>query len=225
MRDIRASRSLVLYKIVLVNERIVGIFQLQRQKNFLPLKKQRSKSNPFRSLILVLPIAVWLSYKEIKSQLEQPDALLVLGGSSSHLEREKFAAKFARQHPDLPIWISGGSPKSVTQQVFIKAGVDPKRLHLDYQAVDTVTNFTTLVDKLRDGGIKSVYLITADYHMRRASVIGEIVLGSRGIEFKAVAVPSEQSPEPIQKTVRDGARSLLWVITGYTGAHDAKNRR
>ncbi len=148
----------------------------------------------------------------------------MLGGSSSHLEREKFAATFARQHPDLPIWITGGSPKNVTQQVFIKAGVDTHRLHLDYQAVDTVTNFTTLVDKLHDTEVKSVYLITADYHMRRASVIGEIVLGSRGIEFKAVSVPSDRSPEPIQKTVRDGARSLLWVLTGYTGAHDVKSR-
>ena len=151
--------------------------------------------------------------------------MLVLGGSTSRLERERFAAQFARQHPNLPIWISGGSPEFATQRVFAKAGVDTRRLHLDYQAVDTVTNFTTLVDKLRANNIKSVYLITADYHMRRASVIGEIILGSRGIEFKSVAVPSQRSPEPIQKTIRDGARALLWVTMGYTGAHDASNRR
>lgn len=165
--------------------------------------------------MLVLMIMLWLGYKEIKSQLQQPQAIFVLGGST---QREKFAAEFARQNPDIPIWVSGGSPKGYAQQVFAKAGIDPSRLNLDYQAVDTVTNFTTLVDELENRGIKSVYLITSDYHMRRARTIGEIVLGSRGIEFKTVPVPSERSPEPIEKAIRDGARAVLWVATGRTGS-------
>lgn len=169
--------------------------------------------------MLVLTIVLWLGYKEIKSQLEQPQAVLVLGGSTSALEREKFAAEFAREYPDLPIWVSGGSPnQKYTKRVFAKAGISLSRLHLDYQAVDTVTNFTTLVDELQSRGITSVYLITSDYHMRRAQIIGEIVLGSRGIDFKPVSVPSERSPEPIEKAIRDGARALVWVTTGYTGA-------
>ena len=175
--------------------------------------------------MVVLPLLLWLSYKEIKSHLTQPQALLVLGGSTTALEREKFAAQLAREHPDLPIWISGGSPnQKYTERVFVKAGIDPRRLHLDYQAVDTVTNFTTLVDELQARGIKSVYLITSDYHMRRARVIGEIVLGSRGIEFKPVPVPSERTPEPVEKAIRDGARALLWVTTGHTGATLSKDR-
>jgi uncharacterized SAM-binding protein YcdF (DUF218 family) len=91
-------------------------------------------------------------------------------------------------------------------------------LHIDRQAVDTVTNFTSLVDKLQAQGIDSVYLITSDYHMRRARVIGEIVFGSRGIVLKSVPVPSGRSPEPIKKAIRDGARAILWVTTGHTGA-------
>ncbi|BAY02423.1 hypothetical protein NIES19_16660 [Anabaena cylindrica PCC 7122] len=148
--------------------------------------------------------------------------MLVLGGSTRRLEREKFTADFAKDHPDIPIWITGGSPPRYTRQVFTKAGVDPRRLHLDYEAVDTVTNFTTLVDELQARGIKSVYLITSDFHMRRACVIGEIVLGSRGIEFKSISVPSETSPEPIEKSIRDGVRAILWVATGYTGAEQGK---
>jgi uncharacterized SAM-binding protein YcdF (DUF218 family) len=170
--------------------------------------------------MVVLPLLLWWSFKEIQNQLVQPQAMLVLGGSTSALEREKFAANFARKHPDIPIWISGGSPKYYTQRVFTKAGVDPNRLHLDYEAVDTVTNFTTLVDELKARGITSVYLITSDYHMRRATVIGEIVFGSRGIEFKSVPVPSQREPEPVEKAIRDGARAVLWVATGYTGAKD-----
>ncbi|AFY33673.1 YdcF family protein [Calothrix sp. PCC 7507] len=173
-------------------------------------------------MAFALPLLVWWGYKEVKSQFVQPQAVVVLGGSTKYLEREKFTADFARKHPDLPIWISGGSPPRYTQKVFAKAGVDPHRLHMDYEAVDTVTNFTTLVDDLQARGIKSVYLITSDFHMRRASIIGEIVLGSRGIEFKAVSVPSAKPSEPIEKSVRDGARAILWVATGYTGADDGK---
>lgn len=157
----------------------------------------------------------WWGYMEIKSQLEQPQAILVLGGAT---QREKFAAEFARQHPQLPIWISGGSPQGYAYRMFSKAGIDSNRLHLDYQAVDTVTNFTTLVDKLQANKIKKVYLITSDYHMRRAEVIGQIVLGSRGIDFTPVSVPSGRSPESMKKSIRDGARAILWLVSGHTGS-------
>lgn len=168
--------------------------------------------------MLALPLmAVW-AYKEVANQFKHPEAILVLGGSTQKLEREKFTAKFASKHSNMPIWISGGSPTVPTKKVFVKQGVDTKRLHLDYDAVDTVTNFTTIVDELEARGIKSVYLITSDYHMRRASVVGGIVLGSRGIDFRPVSVPSENTQEPIEKSVRDGFRSIVWLMTGYTGA-------
>jgi len=41
-------------------------------------------------------------------------------------------------------------------------------------------------------------------------------LGSRGIEFKPVSVPTERSPEPIEKVIRDGARAVL--CNGHTGS-------
>lgn len=164
-------------------------------------------------------------YKEIQSQLVQPQAILVLGGSTTKLERERFTADFARKHPNLPIWISGGSPPSVTRRVFAKAGINTKRLHLDYEANNTVENFTTIVDELESSGIKSVYLITSDFHMRRAKVVGEIILGSQGIVFKPVPVPSQNSPEPIEKSIRDGVRAIIWVATGYTGAKESQDKQ
>ncbi len=166
-------------------------------------------------LLFLILLSLW-GYKEIRNKFVQPEAILVLGGSTKKLEREKFTAKFARKHPNLPIVISGGSPNGATKQVFAKAGVDVKRLYLDHDAVDTVTNFTTLVDYLERRRIKSIYLITSKYHMGRAKVIGEIILGSRGINFKAVPVPSRKQSEPVTTSIRDGARALLWVTTGYT---------
>lgn len=166
-------------------------------------------------------MACWLGYQQVKSEFQRPQALLVLGGAT---EREVFAAKFARDHPELPIWVSSGSNPEFAEWVFSEAGIESDRLHLDYRAVDTVTNFTTLVDELKAQGIESVYLITSDDHMRRAQIIGEIVLGSRGISFKPVAVPSGRTPEPMQKAVRDGARAILWLTTGYTGANFSQAR-
>jgi uncharacterized SAM-binding protein YcdF (DUF218 family) len=180
------------------------------------------KSLRFMACIIAL-FTLW-GYKTVQNQFVQPQAILVLGGSTRLLEREKFTAKLAHQHPHIPIWISGGSPPQHTKKIFANAGVDLRRLNLDYEAVDTVTNFTTLVDELQSRGIKSVYLITSDFHMLRACVIGEIVLGSRGINFKPVSVPSKNSPEPIEKSIRDGARAVIWVATGYTGANHAKNK-
>jgi uncharacterized SAM-binding protein YcdF (DUF218 family) len=164
--------------------------------------------------LFLLPFG-WLAYRELKSALTPPEAILVLGGSP---EREDFAAHFAQQHPGLPIWVSGGSNPEYTDAVFSDAGIDLHRVHIDRAAVDTVTNFTTLVDGLRDRGIDSVYLITSDYHMRRSRLIGEIVFGSRGILLRPVTVPSQKTPEPLSKGLRDGVRAIVWVMTGYTGA-------
>jgi len=68
--------------------------------------------------MLVL-IMLWLGYKEIKSHLEQTQAVFVLGGST---QREKFAAEFASQYPDtrLDFW---RYPKDYAEQVFAKAGL------------------------------------------------------------------------------------------------------
>lgn len=156
-----------------------------------------------------------MGVRSARLHFEQPDAILVLGGSE---DREIFSAKFARKHPNLPVWISSGAPRDYAERVFEKTGVSLKRLNLDYQAVDTVTNFTSIVDRLRQQNVRSVYLITSDYHMRRAQIIGEIVLGSRGINIQPVSIPSNRAEEPLTKAVRDGGRAMLWVATGRTGA-------
>lgn len=155
--------------------------------------------------------------KSLKSATRgtKKEAIFVLGGAA---ERERFAAVFAKSHSGIPIWVSSGSSSGYVQRVFARAGINRSRIHLDYQAVDTVTNFTSLVDKFQGEGINSVYLITSDYHMRRARVIGEIVFGSRGIKIKPVPVSAGRTPEPPEKCLRDGGRAILWVTASPTGA-------
>lgn len=186
-----------------------------RQRTELFSRTRRSKVRLFPWLLPIVAASLFWGYREIESYVVQPKAIFVLGGAE---ERELFAAKLATQHPALPIWVSSGSSQWYTEKIFAKAGIERNRLHIDRRAVDTVTNFTTLVDELKAQDIDSVYLITSDDHMRRARVIGEIVFGSRGIIIKPLAVPSGRESEPIEKVVRDGARGILWMTTGYTGA-------
>lgn len=186
-----------------------------RKRRYLFSQPRSSKVKLFSWLTPILLISFIYSYKQVEGYFLQPEAILVLGGDE---KREWFAAKFAQQHRELDIWVSSGSSEWYTKKIFAKAGIDGKRLHIDRQAIDTVTNFTTLVDKMQNEGIDSVYLITSDDHMRRARVIGEIVFGSRGISLKPIPVASGREPESVSKSVRDGARAILWLTTGYTGA-------
>jgi len=188
------------------------------------LNKMFSKGISSRLMLVILPLSLLWGYKKVQTIFVQPQAILVLGGSTKRLEREKFTADFAKKYPNLPIWISGGSPESATKKVFSKAGVNQKRLYLDYRANNTVENFTTLVDDLKKRDIKKLYLVTSDYHMRRATVIGEIVLGSRGIDFKTVSVPSQNNSEPVGKSIRDGVRSIVWVATGLGGGEKSSEK-
>jgi len=166
-------------------------------------------------LVISLALLAVVAIYHLEGYLRTPQAIFVLGGS---IERENFTADFAQRYPDLPIWISSGSNPEYSEWVFAQARIAPTRLHLDYQAVDTVTNFTTLVDVFKQRGIDSIYLITSDYHMLRAQVIAEIILGSRDIDFRPISIPTKKPPESFDKALRDGARALLWVTTGHTGS-------
>ena len=165
-------------------------------------------------LVTGLAISCWFGYREVQSYRVRPEAIVVLGG---HEAREKFAADLARKYPHLDIWVSSGSPQNYVERIFAFRGIKSDRLHLNYRADDTVTNFTTLVDELKASGIESVYLVTSDNHMTRARIIGEIVFGSRGIIIKPMTVPSQFPSEPLIKSIRDGARAIFWLVTGYTG--------
>ncbi|MGK7938725.1 MAG: YdcF family protein [Crocosphaera sp.] len=188
--------------------------KIRSSKPDIKIVTRRRRKKRLLPLIFLLTLGSWLGYKQLQSYFVQPEAIFVLGG---HEARERFAAKFALERPNIPIWVSSGSPQDYATKIFTNVGIKSDRLHLDYQAKDTVTNFTSLVEELKAQGINSVYLITSDNHMNRARIIGEIVFGSQGIILKPIAVPSHGSPEPIEKMLRDGGRSVLWLLTGKTG--------
>jgi uncharacterized SAM-binding protein YcdF (DUF218 family) len=167
------------------------------------------------SLILFIAVSIVLKSAIARYQQPIPQAILTLGGG---IDREEFTAQLALSHPSLPIWVSTGSPPQMTREVFKKAGILDREFYLDRRATDTVTNFTTLVADFKKRNFQHIYLITSDFHMPRAKAIAILVLGSHGITFTSVSVPSEQPPEPKIKTIRDIGRSVMWILTRRTGS-------
>ncbi|MCC5656505.1 YdcF family protein [Nostoc sp. XA010] len=146
-----------------------------------------------------------------------PQAILVLGGAS---ERMEFAARFWQSHTNVDIWVSDYAWNlDVNRRIFQQFDVPNQRLHLDARATDTVTNFTTLVENFVRQKLQHIYLITSNYHMTRARAIAAIVLGSHGVAVTPVEVPSQaDKSETLVRVLRDCGRSILWVVTGKTGA-------
>lgn len=167
------------------------------------------------SIILVLLSIIPIRIAIASYQAPYPQAILTLGGDS---DREKFTAQFAHKYPNLDIWVSSGIPPNQAHVIFDNADIPNSRLHLDYRAVDTVTNFTSLVWDFKQLHIQHLYLITSDFHLPRAISIAILVLGSQGITFTSISIPSKQPRESNLHILRDIGRSLFWIISGRTGA-------
>jgi uncharacterized SAM-binding protein YcdF (DUF218 family) len=164
-------------------------------------------------LVGIIPVKIAISL----SQVPVPQAILVLGGNGSRME---FAAQFWQSHRNLDIWVSDfESNLNYNRLIFEKFGVPNRQLRFDGRATDTVTNFTTLVNKFADSKLQHLYLITSDYHIRRSRAIATIVLGSQGIVVTPIAVPSSvYKSESLLRVMRDCGRSVLWIVTNRTGA-------
>lgn len=149
-------------------------------------------------------------------QAPHPQAILTLGGNP---KRSEFTAQLALKHPSLDIWVSSGVRPEKAETIFQNAGIPLNRVYLDYEALDTVTNFTTMVDEFKRRNIRHVYIVTSDFHMPRAKGIATIVLGSHGIAFTPVSMPTQRPTEPKLFTLLDVGRSIIWLGTGYSGAN------
>lgn len=169
------------------------------------------------SAAIVLSSIIPLKLAMTLSQVPMPQGILVLDGET---RRVKFAAEFSRSHPRLDIWLSGNCSQSArNSRLFQQAGIPAERVQYDLRATDTVTHFTAIAKDFVAQDIRHVYLITSDYHMRRATAIAVLVLGSRGIVITPVSVPSKNvSSETLGRVLRDCLRSIVWIITGHSGA-------
>ena len=172
---------------------------------------------PGRGRVVLVGLAglvlLWLSRGVWWPTPPPPQMILVLGGDA---DREAAAARLARAD-GLPVVVTGGTNPEYAQWLFQqKEGLPSRQVHLDYRARDTVSNFTSLVDDLRQARIRHALLVTSTDHMQRALLVGRIVAGSRGIHLTPVPVPCGDLcvVEGRRRLWGDGARAALWVISG-----------
>mmetsp|Transcript_23397 Transcript_23397/g.92950 ORF Transcript_23397/g.92950 Transcript_23397/m.92950 type:complete len:212 (-) Transcript_23397:2832-3467(-) len=156
----------------------------------------------------------WYRAHEGRRIGEDVDANLVLGGEAS---RESFTVSLLKSRPRLT-FVSSGS-FSLNDALF--DGVRDMVV-VDNRAVDTLTNYSTLVDEFKRRKIRYVQVITSQYHLRRARLVGQIVLGSRGISSSYLAsdmytTQSLVSTESTLKCTRDVLRALVWVAYEVDG--------
>ncbi len=162
-------------------------------------------------LFSIIPIRIAIAFY----QAPQPQAIFVLGGDFA---RTYYAAQVWQTHREMDVWVSDFSANLDQQhKILTQADVPASQIHLDGQATDTVTNFTTLVNQFSEQKLQHLFLITSDFHMRRASAIATIVLGSRGIIVTPLPLSSTQTESRL-KVPRDMMRSILWLVTGRAGA-------
>ncbi|GAQ90363.1 hypothetical protein KFL_006320020 [Klebsormidium nitens] len=156
---------------------------------------------------------------------DTPQAFLLLGGDR---EREALAAcmfgKLLEQTPLCwPVYVSSAHEDIL--DVMTRWGVVPPQLIIDDRALDTVTNFTSLLGDFRRRKISHLWLVTSDYHMPRAHAVARILLAGHGVAHSCLSLPCSANAdsklvksETRARIARDQLRAYLWLSTGFHGA-------
>jgi uncharacterized SAM-binding protein YcdF (DUF218 family) len=142
------------------------------------------------------------------------DIILELGGNVNRMNK---AIELAQYHPDALLVVSSESSPDPVVSMVDNAGISRDRLLLDYNAWDTVTNFTTTYKLIKSFNPKKLYVVTDKFHMRRSMAIADAVYFRRGIELvpSPYLVGDLSREEPLKLVIEDFFRAALWRLTGY----------
>ena len=109
------------------------------------------------------------------------------------------AYESAMKYPNSLIFVTGGGTaknnKNVTEGGQMKEylvnikGLDESRIVLEAKAMNTVQNIIYTIEKLVEHHIKTITVITSDYHIRRGCIL---------FEGEAMLMPDKYGIEPIQ---------------------------
>lgn len=165
-------------------------------------------------LLLLWPFAAWAAARclIVRSDPSQADAIIVLAGSATYLERTHHAMQLfnAKRAPLIALTNdglrSGWSSEQQRNPLFAelatvelqKGGVPPEKIEMVPGLVTNTFNEVKRVrDYARERQLKSILVVTSAYQSRRALWTLQHVFAGSGV---AVAVdpapPGEQSPRP-----------------------------
>lgn len=142
------------------------------------------------------------------------NVILELGGNTNRI---KTAIALAKIYPDAQIIISSeGNPVGVNDMLEA-AGISEDKYIFDYNAWDTVTNFTKTLQLVKSYKPENVYVVTDQFHMRRSMAIARAVYVLQGINLHPVPYlgTTSKGSEDDHLVKTDRFRAWLWRLTGY----------
>jgi len=141
------------------------------------------------------------------------DVIIHLGGDATRVYE---TIQVAKDNPSALIIVSSeGNPVWVDQQLQA-AGISRDRYVFDFNAWDTVTNFTETKRWVMRQRPRKLLVVTNEFHMPRAETIAHCVFWKEGL--RVVACPmADRTPrsESWQLVLGDVARALIWRLTGF----------
>jgi uncharacterized SAM-binding protein YcdF (DUF218 family) len=166
------------------------------------------------ALLLAWPLLAWLAadWLVLNSEPARADTLVVLGGSSTYVERAEYAAQLFREGLAPKVLLTddgqrgGWSQEQQRNPFFVEraaavlegAGVPAERIEtLQRQTSSTYEEARLLREYAATHGLHSLLVVTSGYHSRRALWTLERVFRGDGVELRLAAVPpGRQTPAP-----------------------------
>ena len=135
--------------------------------------------------------------------------ILQLGGNINRMET---GLKLLQDHPDATMIISSELPVDECVNRLKKAKIPKERFVFDYQAWDTVTNFTMTYPRINGMNVKDLYIVSDLFHIPRVKVIAEVIYFKKDIRRHYISHGTDNHTEEIWY---DFFRALFWRLTGY----------
>lgn len=139
--------------------------------------------------------------------------IIELGGSPHRLNK---AIEVYRQNPDALILISSESDPRLCVDIMNKAGIPKDKYIFDFNAWNTLTNFTETYKFIRSKNTKKLFVVTDRFHMRRSMTIAKNVYLFTGVDL----IPCESLEGDLNRKESDSqvfeafVASILWKFTG-----------
>ncbi len=193
------------------------LFLGSKINQFFSLKSRWLKKRYRREILALAGIMLssWLLIIALKlssNASQDVDAFFVLGGS---IRREMHVATLAKEYPQVPVLISGGSWEPCVWLIFDQRSAPKEKVWLEKCADSTFGNFFFSVPILEQWGVHKVKLITSPTHLPRAKWLAQISFGIHGIWVETELAEETGIPgnrESNVKTALDVTRTLLWAV-------------
>lgn len=140
------------------------------------------------------------------------NVILCLGGSEQRLVK---GILLAIEDPTAKLVVSSfGIKRSVLTERLLKAGLKKEQFCIDYTALDTIGNFVDTLPIIQALAPKKIYIVTDDYHMKRAQAIADIVYSGLSYQLVNIECKTNTPQESEFKVNIERIQAWIWKNTG-----------